>query len=80
MVTNEERGVGQWEIQIIRCKIGSRMYCGTSLVVQWLGIRLTMQGTQVRALVQEDPTCCGATKPVRHNYQACALESTSHNC
>ena len=21
-----------------------------------------------RALVQEDPTCCGATKPVRHNY------------
>ncbi|XP_067554440.1 beta-parvin isoform X3 [Pseudorca crassidens] len=26
------------------------------------------KGTQVRALVQEDPTCCGATKPVRHNY------------
>ena len=25
-------------------------------------------GTQVRALVQEDPTCRGATKPVRHNY------------
>ena len=20
------------------------------------------------ALVWEDPTCCGATKPVRHNY------------
>ena len=29
-----------------------------------------MQGTQVRALVQEDPTCRGATKPVRHNYWA----------
>ena len=41
---------------------------GFSLVVQWLRIRLPMQGTQVRALVQEDPTCCGATKPVRHNY------------
>ena len=41
---------------------------GTSLVVQWLGIRLPMQGTQVRALVWEDPTCHGATKPVRHNY------------
>ena len=27
-----------------------------------------MQGTRVRALVQEDPTCRGATKPVRHNY------------
>ena len=50
-----------------------------SLVVQWLRIRLPMQGTQVRALVQEDPTCRGATKPVRHNYWACALEPTSHN-
>ena len=25
-------------------------------------------GSQVRALVQEDPTCCRATKPVSHNY------------
>ena len=41
---------------------------GTSLVVQWLRIRLPTQGTRVRALVREDPTCCGATKPVRHNY------------
>ena len=29
---------------------------GISLVVQWLRIRLPMQGTRVRALVQEDPT------------------------
>ena len=28
---------------------------GTCLVVQWLRIHLPMQGTQVRALVQEDP-------------------------
>ena len=41
---------------------------GTSLVVQWLRIRLPVQGTQVQALVQEDPTCRGATKPVHHNY------------
>ena len=41
---------------------------GTSLVVQWLRIHLPMQGTQLPALVQEDPTCRGATKPVRHNY------------
>ena len=27
-------------------------------------------GTGVRALVQEDPTCHGATKPMRHNYWA----------
>ena len=40
---------------------------GASLVVQWLRIRLPMQGTWVRALVWEDPTCRGATKPVHHN-------------
>ena len=40
----------------------------TSLVVQWLRIYLPMQGTRVQALVQEDPTCHGATKPVHHNY------------
>ena len=39
-----------------------------SLVAKWLGIRLPMQGTRVQALVQEDPTCSGATKPVHHNY------------
>ena len=50
-----------------------------SLVAQWLRIHLPMQGTQVRALVQEDPTCCGATKPLHHDYWACALEPTSHN-
>ena len=50
-----------------------------SLVAQWLIICLPMQGTWVRALVQEDPTCRGATKPVHHNYWACALEPVSHN-
>ena len=53
---------------------------GASLVAQWLRIRLPMQRTWVRALVREDPTCCRATKPVRHNYWACALEPESHNC
>ena len=27
-----------------------------------------MQETLVQSLVQEDHTCYGATKPVRHNY------------
>ena len=45
---------------------------GTSLVVQWLRICLPMQGTRVRALVWEDPTCRGATRPMSHNYWACA--------
>ena len=41
---------------------------GASLVAQWLRICLPMQGTRVRALVWEDPTCHGATGPVSHNY------------
>ena len=41
---------------------------GTSLVVQWIRTCLPMQGTQARSLVQEDPTCHGATKPICHNY------------
>ena len=36
---------------------------GASLVAQWLRICLPMQRTRVRALVWEDPTCRGATKP-----------------
>ena len=43
-----------------------------SLVVQWLRICLPVQGTRVRALVWEDPTCPGATRSVSHNYWACA--------
>ena len=45
---------------------------GDSLVVQWLRVCLPMQGTRARALVWEDPTCRGATRPVSHNYWACA--------
>ena len=51
----------------------------TSLVAQWLRIRLPVQGTWVRALVQEDPMCRRATKPVCHNYWACALEPVLRN-
>ena len=39
-----------------------------SLVAQWLRICLPMQGTRVRALVWEDPTCLGAARPVSHSY------------
>ena len=48
-------------------------------MVQWLSIYLPMQGTGVRTLVREDPTCGGATKPVHHHYWAWALEPVSHN-
>ena len=56
-----------------------KVITGTSLVAQWLGIHLTVQGTQVRALVLEDPTCHGATGPMCHSCWACALEPASHN-
>ena len=42
----------------------------------WL---LPMQETRVRSLIWEDPTCHGATKPVRHNRWACAPEPASHS-
>ena len=51
-----------------KMEMEKKMIQGASLVAQWLRICLPMQGTQVQALVQEDPTCLGATKPVRHNY------------
>ncbi|KAJ8780715.1 hypothetical protein J1605_000758 [Eschrichtius robustus] len=38
-----------------------------SLLAQWLRVCLPVQGTRVRALVWEDPTCRGATRPVSHN-------------
>ena len=61
--------------QIIRIKNKFR----ASLVAQWLRIHLPMQGTRVQALVQEDPTWRGATKPMCHNYWVCPLEPMSHN-
>ena len=38
-----------------------------------------MQGTLVRALVWEDPTCRGATRPVSHNYEPARLEPVLRN-
>ena len=49
---------------------------GTSPAVQWMRVRLPMQGT----LVQESPTRGGAAKPVPHNYWSPrALEPGSRN-
>ena len=41
---------------------------GASLVAQWLRICPAMKGTPVQFLVQEDPTCLGAMKPICYNY------------
>ena len=66
-VLNFFQGTLTGSISLLKVKHISR----TSLVAQWLRICLPMQGTWVRALVQEDPTCHGATKPVPHNCWAC---------
>ena len=47
---------------------------GTSLVVQWLRIRLLMQGTWVWSLAWEDPTCRGVARSKCHNYWDGVLE------
>ena len=39
----------------------------TFLVVQYIRICLTMQGTRAQSQVQKHPTCPKATKPVCHN-------------
>ena len=56
-----------------------KSYLGTFLVAQWLRICLPMQGTRVEPWSWEDPTCRGATKPMCHNYWACALEHMCHS-
>ena len=63
----------EWEVKQVPKMKGCRSQmkrreAGASLVAQWLRICLPMQGTWVRALVWEDPTCRGATRPVSHNY------------
>ena len=63
----------------MHCHIKQKKIKKASLVVQLLRIRVPMQGTQVWALVHEDPPCHGATKPVHHNYWSCALEPMSQN-
>ena len=57
-----------------------KLTIGTSLMAQWLRICLPMQGTRVQALVREDPTCRGATKPVHHNYWAHVLQLLKPVC
>ena len=51
----------------------------TSLVAQWLGVHLPMQGTRAQFLVQEDPTCLWTTKLLHHNYWAQTLEPPHRN-
>ena len=47
-------------------------------MIQWLRIYRSMQGTQVRSLVWEDPTYRGATKPCTELLSPCA--ATTEAC
>ena len=57
-----------YKLMVRKVKTHFKMHYRASLVAQWLRICLPMQRTRVRALVWEDPTCRGATRPVSHNY------------
>ena len=74
-IRNKEQGqqiensnkYGRYECNYINNHL-KHLWSRASLVAQWLRICLPMQGTWVRALVWEDPTCRGAARPVSHNY------------
>ena len=57
-------------VPLINRMKSSRTAVRTSLVAQWIRFRLPMQGTLVRSLLWEDPTCCRATKSMYHSYWA----------
>ena len=63
---------------MILCSWIERQYkrCWAFLVAQWLRICLPMQGTWIHALVRENPTCPGATKPVHCNEEWPLLAAT----
>ena len=81
------RNQAPW-LQSILQSYSNQNSMGASLVAQWLRIRLPMQGTRVQALVWEDPTCHGATKPtttepahlepVLRNKRGCDSERPAH--
>ena len=62
---DSERRVSIFRLSVIFKTLKTKLRA--SLVAQWLGVCLPMQGTRVRALVWEDPTCRGAIRPVSHN-------------
>ena len=69
----------KWAVLKWKCESESPWGEGFAfLVTQWEIICLPIQETRV-SLVQEDPTCLGATKPMSHKYWPCALESCSLN-
>ena len=79
---NSNNVSSQWDCrgqgERTRCLNSNRKWIsGTFLVAQWLRLHMSMQGTRVWTLVQDDPTCCRVANPVCRNYWA--LYTMSHN-
>ena len=60
-----------WGTCLLNIQVRNEML-GASQVAQWYRVHLPMQRTHVWSLIQEDPTSCGATKPVQVP-QLCAM-------
>ena len=54
-------------------------YHRTYLMVRLVVSPPVNAGDRAQSLVREASTCCGATKPIRHNFWACILEPESCN-
>ena len=65
--------VNYTSIKLVKIKLPFR----TFLMEQSIRIHPLMQGICVQSLVEEDSTGCRATKPLGHNYLACALDPRS---
>ena len=59
----------RWEMEAVEglVVIHDEQRNWTELMVQWVGIRLSTQGTWLRSPVWEDLTDGGAVKPIHHN-------------
>ena len=55
-------------VEIVCVLTDNKELAWTTLEVQWIKNLPAMQGIWVQSLVQEDSTCCGATKSMSHNY------------
>ena len=59
-------------------KLAPRGFPGGSVVKNPSANAGDIECRRIQSLIWEDPTCCRATKPMHHNYWACALEFRSH--
>ena len=59
----------------LELKLFKKLYSiWTSLVSQWMETHMPMQGTWVQSLVQEDSSCCAATRLLCHSSCARVLQ------